>query len=596
MKKVWNSMPITKKLMSVTILVFLVFCLVIFLGQIAFFEKYYTYIKSGEVKKAAEDFARQYVVTDDDELHRSRIAEIADNYECYIMVIGEGGAMKYMLSYDMTVKTSEGEVIRISLDSAAQDKDFKALGLDVGDKATVKYIAGDEANPQRTFFPVSIENSVGEWKMPPHKIFGRRDKDSHTDSVRTVEGEIVSLLLPSEQTRNINAERGAAFKAAGELIYRMSSGEELPGAGKILSYYYTDDETAEEFSVVVRDLPDSDGDVVFAIAPLAMVREAVDVTRNMYVIWFLLAMAAACALGIIFSRMLTKPLLEITDVTKKMAALDFGCRCECSSNDEVGELAANINILSDALDRTINELQAANEKLTADIERERAVEKSRREFVAAASHELKTPLGIIRAYTEALIDGVSENKRQRYTQVIVDETEKMDRLILDMLDNSKLEAGAQELVIANYDICAQLAGVLHRFDEMMKQKSITATIDIPDKPIVKNFDADMIERVMSNFITNAVHNTPDGGNIICRAESNADGSVTISVENSGSHIDEGDIEHIWDRFYKADKSRRRSSGGTGLGLSIAKNILLLHGAEYGAFNTQTGVKFEFTLK
>lgn len=601
MKKMWTSLPITKKLMLVTIPVFLFFCLAIFLGQIAFFEKYYTHVKTTEVQRAADEFSKIYQKQSDEEEIRTRIAEISDEYGCYMMVIEKSGAMKYMLSYYMVVTAENGEDVVISLDSAVYDSDFQKLNLAEGDKVEVGYFA-DNPSPDKTMFPFFIKKDSGQWNMnrkdrmyqPENKPDGN-NRNGAKDNFVTAEGVVSALVLPSEQARNISAERGSAFKAVGEWISRLST-EQTPDPGESIAYFYVDDQTMEKFTVTVLTVMGKENDMVFAIAPLAMVSEAAEVTRNTFFFWFLIAMAAACGLGILFSKVLTRPIIDITAVTKKMAALDFGSRCEYSSNDEIGELAANINILSQTLDQTINELQKANEKLLADIEHERAVEMSRREFVAAASHELKTPLGIIRAYTEALTDGVSENKRNRYMQVIIEETEKMDRLILDMLENSKLESGAQKLNISSYDVGVLLKGVFRRFADVMAENNIDAECRLPDYTLTKKFDCDMIERVLTNFITNAIKHTPKGGKIICAAKKNDDGTVSVSVENSGAAISPEDLEHVWDRFYKADKSRKRSEGGTGLGLSIAKNILTLHKAEYSVKNTEIGVCFSFTLK
>ncbi|MBQ7794216.1 MAG: HAMP domain-containing protein [Clostridia bacterium] len=592
MRKIWNSIPITRKLMLVTIIVFLVFCVIIFVGQIAFFENYYTYIRYGEVKKAVSEFEEVCADYSDENTLRSKMSEISEDGECYMMVMDEGGAVKYTLSYDMTVMTALGENIRVSLDDVVNNKDFSELELAVGKEITVS-IFGTHGNiPSRTFFPLRIASDNAEWRISRpegrevHVGRGPADRP-RIDNIREISGVITSIVLPSEQVRNINSERLAASRAAMEWV----------SGGRVLSepYEYIEPENGERFCVVVRSLVNTSGDVIFAIAPLNMVTEAVSVSRHMYYFCFVLAMIAACFVGIIFAKVATNPIIRITRVTKRMAELDFSDRCEYSSNDEIGELAKNINVLSDSLDSAINELQRANEKLVKDIERERALEESRREFVAAASHELKTPLGIIRAYTEALMDDISANKGQHYTQVIVNETEKMDRLILDMLDNSKYEVGAEKPVISEYDIVSVISGVKRRFDEIVKQKGIEVRENYPASGAVCSFDVDMIERVITNFIANAVSNTPDNGKIILSV-SQADGKTIVCVENSGSAIPESDIEHIWDKFYKADKSRRRSSGGTGLGLSIAKNILNLHNAEYFAENTEIGVKFSFIIK
>lgn len=601
MRKIWNNMPIAKKLMAITILVFFAFCFVFFIGQITFFEKYYTYVKLSDVKKVATEFSDMYKSLADNSEVVSQMAELSDEHGCYLMILDEHGAIRQALSYVMEVTTDSGEKVQLSLDNAAHDKNFANMELKVGDTVEISYFSADAFSPSHIFFPVKISSKDKSWEALRREQERRADRNGAKQdegkpmlNVWSAKGEITNIVLPSGQNRNLSAERASASKAAVEWISNMSSLDTL--GNKIISYYYTDAETEEKYSVAIKGLPGTEGEMIFAISPLHMVQEAVDAATNVYYFWFLIEMAGACVLGIVFSKIVTRPIIEINDVTKSMAALDFSRKCECSSNDEMGELATNINNLSDTLDATIHQLQRANDKLKADIERERLIEKSRREFVAAASHELKTPLGVIRAYTEAIIDGVSGNKQSRYMQVIVDETEKMDRLILDMLDNSKLESGAQKMNLAEHDLCALMKNMLKRFDEVMKQRNITAEINLPDTCVMKEIDADMIERVLTNFITNALRNTPDNGVIRYSVVANEDNSVTVSVENSGSHIDEADYDYIWDRFYKADKSRRRSSGGTGLGLSIAKNILIMHKADYGALNTDIGVKFYFTLK
>lgn len=593
MKKLWNNLPITKKLMAVTLVLFLVFCVVFFFGQMAFFESYYTNLKVNGLKRAADEIARGYT---QQENYGEKIAALSDEHDCYIMLLGGDGSIKYAMSYYMEVETEPDNVVRISLDNAVKDSDFESLGLSVGDMIKVLYISGAEFNPSNTVFPLSIESNGESWSVMKHAHQEPRERDMHgrasADNLSgaiTAEGKITSIILPRGQTRDINAERFAASRAV--MSWMSGDGaENIKERGAFTYYFYTDKERGDRYCAVIREL--ENGDAVFTITPLNKVHEAADVAMHVYTLLFFFTMAGACIVGIIFARVVTRPILEITDITKSMANLDFDRRCEYFANDEIGELAGNINTLSDALDCTINELQEANEKLQADIEHERAVEKSRREFVAAASHELKTPLGVIRAYTEAIIDGVSESKRSRYMQVIVDETERMDRLILDMLDNAKLESGAQKPVFAEHDLALIMKNISQRFFGLLNQKNISFSLQIPVEAVIKQFDIDMIERVITNFIANAVSHTPENGNIICTVADTGE----VSVENSGSHINDEDFEHIWDRFYKADKARSRSLGGTGLGLSIAKNILIIHKAEFGAQNTEHGVRFYFILQ
>lgn len=591
MKRIWNNMPVAKKLMLVTVILFLTLCVGIFFCQVTLFESYYTHIKNKELEKAALKVCQLYDNSAGENIDK-RVTETAEASQSYIMIIGNDGSMKYMMSYYMTVRMESGEFLKFSLDQAVNNKDFLAMGLNVGGRVTVKYFHDGTVWTRNILMPYSIMSQNGEWKAlrrgfaPGHG--GEREKPHFTE----IEGIVEDMVLPSEQTGNLNAQRVAAAKAA--MLWIDNEAYNHTDKEKV-SYFYNDTDTDERFSVFIKK-SDKTEDIIFAISPLGMVHEAAMITRNMFAIWFLLAMIAACVLGMIFSYLLTRPMINFSTVTKRMAALDFGIKCEYDANDEIGELAKNINFLSDELDKTIGQLKTANEKLLMDIEKERALEKSRKEFVAAASHELKTPISIIRAYTEALTDGVSENKKQRYTQVIIDETEKLDKLICEMLEISRYDAGVEALNIASCNIKELLVSVVARFDESLKRKKIEKTLILPDVDAEKEIDVEKIERVIVNFISNAVKNTPEGGSLICELKMMPDASVAVRVENSGSHIPDEEISRVWERYYKADKARNRKTGGTGLGLAIAKNILEAHNADFWAENTQDGVEFGFLLK
>ena len=591
MKKIWNNMPITRKLMSVTVIFFLALCVGIFFCQVTLFEGYYTHIKGNELEKAALKVGQLYDKSTGENIDK-KITEIAEGSQCYIMIIGNDGSMKYMMSYYMTVKTQNGEILKFSLDQAVNNKDFLDMKLGVGDNVAVKYFHDGNTRTRNILMPYSISSQNGEWKAFRRGFAPGRDEGRERPHFIEIDGVTEDMVLPSEQTGNLNAQRAAAAKAA--MLWINEESYNYANKDKI-SYFYNDIETDERFSVYIKKSDTSD-DIVFAISPLGMVHEAAVITRNMFAVWFLLAMVAACVLGMIFSYMLTRPMITFSAVTKRMASLDFGIKCEYKANDEIGELANNINFLSDELDNTIEQLKTANEKLMRDIEKERALEKSRKEFVAAASHELKTPISIIRAYTEALTDGVSLNKKQRYTDVIINETEKMDKLIGEMLEISRYDAGVELLNMSACNINEMLRGVFQRFDESFKRKNIDSKLILPDEEVRKEIDIEKIERVIINFISNAEKNTPEGGEVICKLKLLPDGAATLSVENSGSHIPDEELSRVWERYYKADKARNRKTGGTGLGLAIAKNILEAHNADFWAENTDYGVEFGFLLK
>lgn len=334
--------------------------------------------------------------------------------------------------------------------------------------------------------------------------------------------------------------------------------------------------------------------VIIAVSSLQPVGEAAQVTREFYVYVYGLGFILVIILSVIYSNMISKPLISITRAASKMAELDFSAKCDVKSNDEIGELAGKLNFLSEKLNNTLCELKSANEKLKEDIEKERSLEKMRKEFVAGVSHELKTPISLIEGYAEGLKENIAGEKKDFYLSVIMDESDKMGRLVTDMLDLSSLETGNFKLRPKEFCI-DELAGMVFRkYSDKMKEKDIKANLDIREDGILVYGDKFRIEQVIKNFLTNAIRYTPEGGSIsVVVCEQNED--ALIEVENEGEHIDEKEMKNIWEKFYRIEKSRNREMGGTGLGLAISKNILLLHNSKFGVVNTEKGVKFYFTL-
>lgn len=219
------------------------------------------------------------------------------------------------------------------------------------------------------------------------------------------------------------------------------------------------------------------------------------------------------------------------------------------------------------------------------------LETTRQDLINAVAHELKTPLGIIRNFSESLKEKINEEKREHYLDVILEESGRMDVMVSDMLTLSQLESG-MELSLQNHSLNEIAEHVLARYHEPIANKGIVAAI-VTSGNCVIHCDAKLIEQVISNFLNNAIQHTPERGNINI-AINYKDGQTVFTIENSGQHIPADRINRIWDAFYKADTARSNPKG-TGLGLSIAKNILIAHGFEFGVENTESGVKFWFTV-
>lgn len=322
------------------------------------------------------------------------------------------------------------------------------------------------------------------------------------------------------------------------------------------------------------------------MASLQPVDEAVQMVKDYYVYIIAFVLVLIFLVSFYYSKQIAKPLLRINHTTKKIAHLDFSERIPITSKDEIGDLSQNINMLS-------NRIHSYIEQLEQDIEKERKLENTRKEFISGVSHELKTPLSIMKSCISILKDGVAEHKKEYYFQAMEKEVDKMDMLILDMLELAKFESGTYKMQMDTFYINRVIEHICEQLSLEIQKKELFVYKQLAPFEVVAN--QHRIEQVIVNFITNAIRYTPEKKDIIISTidESNR---IKICIENKGVHIEEEQLNKILDRFYRIDSARQRSKGGTGLGLAISKNILELHKVEYGVTNTQDGVLFYFYLQ
>lgn len=335
--------------------------------------------------------------------------------------------------------------------------------------------------------------------------------------------------------------------------------------------------------------------IIIAVASLQPIGEASSVIKQFYIYFYAIAIILILILSLIYSNLISKPLIILNKAALKMAELDFSSKCIINSEDEIGSLSNSLNFLSEKLDISLTELKMANEKLKLDIENEKRLEIMRKEFVAGVSHELKTPITLISGYAEAIKDNISDgSRRDYYSDVIIDESQKMSHLVNDMLDLSQLESGNFKLNMEDFYINELLESIIKKYSYNMKEESPKFTLNIESKSAEIHGDWFRLEQVITNLLNNSIKFTP-AGLIIKVTESIAGTKVLIEIENPGEHIPEEELSNVWEKFYKIDKSRNRRYGGSGIGLSVVQNILDLHSSEYGLVNTDYGVKFYFYL-
>lgn len=241
-------------------------------------------------------------------------------------------------------------------------------------------------------------------------------------------------------------------------------------------------------------------------------------------------------------------------------------------------------------------LELENEKLQHDLEEKERQNKIQREFVANVSHELKTPITVIKGYAEGLAEGMcrDDESRSYYAGVIVDETERMHQIVNQLLMLSKIESGQDELEKNDFNICEMIRDIAAEMKLLAEKKKVTLNVICPDELIV-NADEFKIESVITNYLSNAIHHVNEAGQIEIKAEAE-DKDVRVSVFNTGTPIPEEELEHIWEKFYKVDKAHSRTYGGSGIGLSIVKAVMEAHDMPYGVLNHTDGVEFWIKLE
>ncbi|MGG0277508.1 sensor histidine kinase [Bacillus rhizoplanae] len=348
-----------------------------------------------------------------------------------------------------------------------------------------------------------------------------------------------------------------------------------------------EEENGIKYRLFIQPIVEPNGETtyIFALASLQPVDEAVQMIQDYYIYIIIFALFLIFLAAFYYSKQIAKPLLQINSTTQKIAKLDFSETIPITSKDEIGDLSQNINILSNTLHSYINKLQQ-------DIEKEKQLEHTRKEFIAGVSHELKTPLSIMKSCMSILKDGVANHKKDYYFKAMETEVNKMDLLIVDMLELAKLESGTYKIEMGPFLINEMIEYICEHLSFEIKNKQLNIQMSLSEIEVLAN--PHRIEQVITNCITNAIRYTPENESIIISTEEE-NTCVKICVENKGAHIPEEQLNKIWDRFYRGDASRQRSTGGTGLGLAISKNILDLHGVQYGVSNTKDGVLFFFYL-
>lgn len=286
---------------------------------------------------------------------------------------------------------------------------------------------------------------------------------------------------------------------------------------------------------------------------------------------------------------LTRPIKQISRISRKMANLDFGGLCPTGRIDEIGVLSASLNELSGKLSAALRSLTSANQALKMDIDRERQLKQQRREFFSAASHELKTPITIIKGQLQGMLYQVGRYRdRETYLAKSLETVELLEKMVQELLVISRLDAPGYTLSKTEFSLDQLISERMFVIEDLFIQQELRVEKFLtPD--VFLCADRQLLTRALDNLLGNAALHSPAGNQIIVKLWKDSE-QVSLSIENTGVSIPEEDLPRLFEAFYRVDSSRNRKTGGSGLGLYIAKTILDLHGIAITMENTRQGVR------
>ena len=412
------------------------------------------------------------------------------------------------------------------------------------------------------------------------------------------------ILIRDNQNVNIYTSSKDFFSTLGQMnamtnILTLNSGEILEQEDEYTIRKIKDVKNGITYVLLSASL--DNGYLLYTRIPITAIQESVKISNNfLYLIAGFTILIAAIIVSVV-SRKFTDPILELNGIAKKMSNLDFSHKYRITdADDEINNLGKSINTMSDKLEKTIKQLRNTNIELEKDIEEKSKIDEMRKSFISDVSHELKTPIALIQGYSEGLLENVNtdEENRRFYAEVILDETNKMDRLVKQLLELMKLEYGKREFNDTVFNIVELEQEIIKKSKVMLEEKKVQMIFD-NSKEINVVADDFYIEQVITNYFTNAIKNVQErNSKNIIKIENEVDiekNKVRVKVFNTGDNIKDEDMTRIWNRFYKVDTSRNREQGGTGIGLAFVKAIMNNYGNNYGIVNKEDGVEFYFEL-
>jgi signal transduction histidine kinase len=362
--------------------------------------------------------------------------------------------------------------------------------------------------------------------------------------------------------------------------------EEFPDLASEIQQVFAGETTSKEVSyknlytdrMLRVGYPFNVGETTYAMfinVPMPEIEDTI--SRVSIIIFVSLAISGLLAVILIFviTRRMGYEINVINESARYIAEGNFDKKIIINRKDELGELAESFNVMADELNKQEN---------------------TKRMFISSLSHDLRTPLTTIKGYTQGILDGTIDGEKQdRYLKIVLNEIDRLVKMINDLLDLSKMESGALVLNKTDFDLNELIVNVLDNFEQRIVSKRVKLTIDLSKEKVLAHGDYTAIHRVVYNLMDNATKFVNEEGSISIRTEFRDD-KLYVGVSNTGKVLSAKELSMIWDRFSKLDKSRGLEKKSSGLGLSIVKEIIKAHNEKIDVFsNEDIGVAFIFTV-
>lgn len=587
---------VTTKLFIATAVIFILFHVIVLLCQLLVFPEFYEHRKMNKLERAAAALASIY--QKDPEAAREPYSKTwlqMHKNEADFALTDFAGNVSINDSFRMRILSEDGKVIDVSLSYfvSAYRKDFKRMNIKVGQEVEVRGEfaegAGSVNTGSVTFYPHYLKK-IDETHPDALQEIGRIEAGGTESDV--VRGKVEKISVPNLSKAGIRL--GVLYSAMDEFFPLSTAYTERLKQMEPIEQRWTDPWTGSRNGIIMQPVLSRNGgiEVLFLVTSLQEIKETNSALRLFYGYLGLGGFILIMLLSIFYSRMLTRPLLLLNKRAEEMKHLNFSGGQPVQRKDELGSLSNTLFELSSKLERTLGELNETNARLRREIEQNKELEQLQKDFFANASHELKTPISIVRGFAEGLRDGISAGRQDHYVGVILEESGKMERLVQDMLDLLRLESPTVKLYKSPILLGELTEDMLEKLVYQLREKRLTARV-IRDGEREIMADAAKMEQVVMNLMTNAIRHAEEGSTIQIRVSAEGEACV-YSIHNQGEAIPDAYLKRIWERFFRAEPSRDRKSGGTGLGLAIVRRILELHECEYQVENKDGGVTF--TLK